>query len=418
MAEKRVVVTGVGIISPVGNNLNETWASIKSGKSGIDKITLIDLDLTANHIAGEVKNYDADEIFGRKEARRTDRVMQFAVLASQEALADSGLQITDENRWEVGCIVGSGIGGIFALEEAIRAVYEKGHRTVSPMAIPKSLIDASSGKVSMELGLNGPNFCITTACATGNNCIGEATEIIKRGQAVAMLASASEAALVPVTMAGFNNMKALSRRNDDPQHASRPFDKDRDGFVPGEGAATLVLEDLDHALARGAKIYGEVLGYGHTSDAYHPTAPMENGLGAAKAMEFALRDAGIAPQDIDYINAHGTGTQLNDSAETRAIKRALGEEAYNIPISSTKSMTGHLLGAAGAIEAVFGLMAIQDNFIPPTTNLDTPDPECDLNYTPNEGVEREVNVVMSNAFGFGGHNAVIVMGRYTENGRA
>lgn len=418
MERPRVVVTGIGVICPVGNTVEEAWANLSAGKSGIDRITLIDTEELANHIAGEVKNYDPTDVLGRKEARRTDRVTQLAITATKQALDDSALEVNEDNRWEIGCIVGSGIGGIQSLSESILSLEQKGHRSISPLAIPKSLIDSASGNVSMQFGLNGPNFCITTACATGNNVIGEATAIIQRGQAKVMVAAASEAAISPITLAGFNNMKALSRRNDEPQTASRPFDATRDGFIPGEGAATLVLEDLDHAQARGAKIYAEVVGYGHTSDAYHPTAPMETGEGAAKAMEFALRDAGLTAKDIDYINAHGTSTPLNDTAETNAIKRALGEEAYNISISSTKSMTGHLLGAAGAMEAVFSIMAMQHNFVPPTINLQNPDPTCDLDYTPNEGKEREINVVMSNAFGFGGHNAVIVMRRFSENGSA
>jgi 3-oxoacyl-[acyl-carrier-protein] synthase II len=404
------------MLGPTGNTVEEAWKNAAAGKSGIGPITLFDSSIIANHIAGEVRNFDPEALLGRKEVRRTDRVTQFAVEASRQALEDSGLELTDDNRYEVGCIIGSGIGGIQSLHESIEDFMNKGHRGISPLAVPKILIDASAGKVSMEFGLNGPNFNITTACATGNNAIGEAAEIIRRGQAKAMLAGASEAAIVPVTIAGFNNMKALSRKNDNPTGASRPFDVDRDGFVPGEGAGTLVLEDLDHALERGAKIYGEVIGYGHTSDAYHPTAPMSDGEGAAKAMQFALRDAGMEADSIDYINAHGTGTPLNDVSETRAIKRALGETAYNIPISSTKSVTGHLLGAAGVVEAIFGLMAMRDNFIPPTVNLDNQDPECDLNYTPNEGVEHEINTFMSNAFGFGGHNAVIIVSRFSENG--
>jgi 3-oxoacyl-[acyl-carrier-protein] synthase II len=418
----RVVVTGIGIISPIGNDVNEVWASLSTGKSGIDTITLIDTSNLANHIAGEVKNFDPAVAFdqmglrGNKEIRRTDRITHLAVAASKQALEDSGLQITEENRWDIGCIVGSGIGGIHSLGETWETLTTKGHKSVSPFSIPKSLIDSASGNVSMYFGLNGPNFCITTACATGNNAIGEATAIIQRGQAKVMLASASEAAIVPMTLAGFNNMTALSNRNESPQTASRPFDKTRDGFVPGEGAATLVLEDLDFALARGAKIYAEVVGYGHTSDAHHPTAPMETGEGAAMAMKKALRDAGLEAKDIDYINAHGTSTPLNDTAETNAMKRAFGEEAYNIHISSTKSMTGHLLGAAGAVEAVFSILAMQNNFIPPTINLHEPDPSCDLNYTPNVGVAHEVKTVMSNAFGFGGHNAVIIMSRFSQNG--
>lgn len=418
MERRRVVVTGIGAISPLGNTAEESWKAAAEGKSGIDKITLFDHSLVANEIAGEVKNFDAAEVLGHKDASRTDRCTQLAVVASREALAHSGLEITPDNMWEIGCIIGSGIGGIQSLHESVDIFNEKGHRRISPLAIPKILIDSSAGRISMDLNLRGPNMCITTACATGNNVIGEASEIIRRGHAKAMLAGATEAAIVPITIAGFNNMKALSRRNDDPKGASRPFDADRDGFVPAEGAATLVLEDLEHALARGATIYGEILGYGHTSDAYHPTAPMETGEGAAKAMEFAIRDAGIDAAQLDYINAHGTGTPLNDTSETTAIKRAFGETAYEIPISSTKSVTGHLLGAAGTLEAVFCLYAMRDNFIPPTVNLTTPDPSCDLNYTPNQGVAKELNIVMSNGFGFGGHNAVVIFGRYSENGIA
>jgi 3-oxoacyl-[acyl-carrier-protein] synthase II len=408
----------MGIVCPTGNTVEEAWQNTAAGRSGIGTITLFDYNLVANHLAGEVKNLDIEALVGKKEVRRTDRVTQLALAAAHQAVADSGLQITTENRYEIGCAIGSGIGGIQSLVETITDFEQKGHRGVSPLAIPKLLIDSTSGKISMEFNLRGPNFDLTTACATGNNCIGEAAEIIRRGQAKAMLAGASEAAIVPVCVAGFANMKALSKRNEDPLKASRPFDSDRDGFIPAEGAAVVVLERLDDALARGAKIYGEVLGYGHTSDAYHPTAPIETGEGAARAMEFALRDAGLNPENIDYINAHGTSTPLNDAAETRAIKTALGEEAYNIPISSTKSVTGHALGAAGAIEAVFSLMAIQHNFVPPTMNLDNPDPECDLNYTPNVGITRQINVVMSNAFGFGGHNAVIILGKYNQNGHA
>lgn len=416
MEKPRVVVTGIGILSPLGNNVQENWDNLSAGKSGIGRITTIDTSNLGNHIAGEVKNFDASELLGHREARRTDRMTHFAIASAKQALEDSQLEINEDNRWEIGVIVGSGIGGLHSIVETEHVLLEKGHRRVSPLAIPKSLIDSGAGNVSMQFGLNGPNFCITTACATGNNAIGEATAIIQRGQAKVMLAAASEAAIMPMTLAGFNNMKALSQRNDEPLTASRPFDATRDGFVPGEGSATLVLESLEHAQARGAKIYAEIVGYGHTSDAYHPTAPMATGEGAAKAMEFALRDAGLEAKDIDYINAHGTSTPLNDSAETKAIKLALGEEAYNISISSTKSMTGHLLGAAGAVEAVFCILAMQNNFVPPTINLNEVDPDCDLNYTANVGVKQEINHIMSNAFGFGGHNAVIVMSRFSENG--
>jgi len=410
---RRVVVTGLGLIGPTGNNVSDAWENIKNGVSGIRELTRYDKELAAIAVAGEVADFNPSDYLDRKDAQRTDRVTQFAVIASREALKDSGFEVNDENRYEIGVSIGSGIGGIESLVDANNTFNTKGYRRVSALAIPKILIDSSAGKVSMDLGLCGPNFNITTACATGNNSIGEAAEIIRRGQAKVMLAGATEAAIVPLTMAGFGNMKALTGQTN-PATASKPFDAERDGFVPGEGAATLVLEDLDHALERGAHIYGEIVGYGHTSDAYHPTAPKANGEGAAMAMTFALRDAELETSDIDYINAHGTGTSLNDAAETRAIKTALGDDAYNVPISSTKSMTGHLLGASAALEAIFGLLAIRDNFVPPTLNLNTPDPECDLDYIPNQGREHQVDVVMSNSFGFGGHNAVLILQRYTD----
>lgn len=416
--ERRVVVTGMGILCPTGNTVEEAWNNAAAGNSGLGYISRFDTTNIETQIAGEVKNFDPVELLGRREERRTDRVTQFALYTAKHAIEDSGLIVDENNRYDVGCLVGSGIGGIESLLEATQAFFERGHKAVSPLAVPRILSDSSSGKVSMTYGLRGPNFSIATACATGNNCIGEATEIIRRGQAKVMLAGATEAAIVPVTVASFNNMTALSRRNGDPAGASRPFDMDRDGFVTAEGAAILVLEDLEHAKARGAKIYAEILGYGHTSDAYHVTAPLENGEGAAKAMEFAMEDAGLKPEDMDYINAHGTSTPLNDKSETVAIKTAFGEHAYEIPISSTKSVTGHMLGAAGAVEAVFTIMAIRESFVPPTINYHTPDPECDLNYTPNVGVKHNIDVAMSNSFGFGGHNAVLIFGKYSENGKS
>lgn len=417
MSRPRVVITGMGIFCPTGNTVAEAWANAKAGRSGIGPITLFDSSLTANKIAGEVKGFDPEPYMSKKESRRTDRATHLAVASAKEALQDSGLAIDDSNRDDVGCIIGSGIGGIQSFAETVMDMAQKGHRGVSALAIPKILIDSASGRVSLELGLRGPNMNITTACATGNNCIGEAAEIIRRGQAVVMLAGSTEAAIMPMAIAGFNNMKALTQRNDEPEKASRPFDQDRDGFVPAEGAATLVLELLEHAQARGARIYGEVLGYGHTSDAYHVTAPIESGEGAALAMKKAIKDAGLKPEDISYINAHGTSTELNDAAETRAIKTALGEHAYSIPISSTKSVTGHALGAAGTIEAVFCIMALCEQYVPPTINLDNPDPACDLNYVPHVGQSHTMQYVMSNGFGFGGHNAVIILGRYDDHGR-
>ncbi len=415
MARTRVVVTGLGIICPTGNSVQEAWENAAGGKSGINVIQNIDTSGLENHVAGEVKNFDPDAVFGRRDARRTDRVSQLALYAAEQAMHDAGLEVTPDNRYDIGCVVGTGIGGIISLVENVQGFIERGARGVSPLGIPMMLPDSPSGRVSMRFGLRGPNFSVTTACATGNNCIGEATEIIRRGQAVAAVAGSSEAAIMGITIAGFNNMTALSRNND-PATASRPFDLQRDGFVIGEGAGMLVLEELEHAQARGAHIYAEIVGYGHTSDAYHATAPMETGEGASEAIRRALTDAALTVAEIDYINAHGTSTPLNDKSETMAIKTAFGEHAYEIPISSTKSVTGHLLGAAGSVEAIFSIMAMQHNFVPPTVNLHSPDPDCDLNYTPNAGVAHTINHAMSNSMGFGGHNAVLIFGRYSANG--
>ncbi len=416
--QRRVVVTGMGILCPTGNTVEEAWANAAAGKTGIRTIQRFDTSHLENHFGGEVKNFDPEEFLGRREARRTDRVTQMALFAAKQAIEDSGIEITDDNRYEIAAVIGSGIGGISSIFDSIKSFIEKGPKAVSPLMVPMMLPDAPSSKISMTYGIRGPNFAISTACATGNNCIGEATEIIRRGQAKVAVAGSSEAGLVEVAIASFNNMTAISRRNDDPERASRPFDKDRDGFVVAEGSAILILEDLEHALARGAKIYAEILGYGHTSDAYHVTAPLETGEGAATAIQFALEDAELTPADIHYINAHGTSTPLNDKSETVALKRALGEQAYEIPISSTKSVTGHLMGAAGSVEAVFTIMAMKNNFVPPTINLMNQDPECDLNYTPNVGVPHQIDIAMSNSFGFGGHNAVLIFGKYHSNGHA
>lgn len=412
MERRRVVVTGMGIICPTGNNVAQAWRNAAGGVTGIGEITRFDTSRLYNKFGGEVKNFNPDDFLGKREARRTDRVTQMALYAAQQALDDSGLKITDDNSYDIGVVIGTGIGGVRTLYDSIEAFLTKGAKAVTPFLIPMMLPDAPAGKVSMVFGLRGPNFALSTACATGNNCIGEATEMIRHGRVKAVLAGSSEAALEEITIAGFNNMTAISRRNDDPARASRPFDRDRDGFVVAEGAAMLVLEDLEHALARGAYIHAEVLGYGHTSDAYHITAPLESGEGATVAIHQALADAQLKPEDLDYINAHGTSTPLNDKSETLAMKAALGEHAYSIPISSTKSVTGHTMGAAGSIEAVFTIQAIKENYIPPTVNLDHPDPDCDLNYTPNTGVTYSIQTAMSNSFGFGGHNAVIILGGY------
>lgn len=412
MTQKRVVITGMGLVSPVGNTVNESWANIRAGNSGIDWITLFDPDLVANRVAGEVKNLDLEAIFGKREMRRMDRAQMLALVAAGEALEDAGIEITDENKYDVGCVIGSGIGGISTVVEAFRGFDNKGHRGVSPVIVPALLHDGISSRVSMQYGLKGPNYNITAACATSNNTLGDAADMIRMGRAKVMVAGGSEACVMPVVISGFNNMKVLTNDEDIPEKASRPFDATRDGFVAAEGAGLLVLEDLDHALARGAKIYAEFTGYGHTSDAFHVTAPNPDGVDAAEAIKRAMQEANITAKDVDYINAHGTGTQLNDSSETLAIKLALGEHAYNIPVSSTKSMTGHILGATAAAEAIFAVKAIEDNFVPPTTNLENPDPDCDLDYVPLVGREVEVNHVLSNSFGFGGHNTTVVISRY------
>ncbi len=414
MELKRVVVTGLGIICPVGNTPEEAWENISNGVSGaqhIPKFEELGLKVT---FGAPIKNFNPEEHFSKRDLRRTDPLTQVAVYSSQQALDDSGLNANDEDPYATGVLIGTGIGGFQTLYEGIEKFMREGHATVSPLLLPMMLPDSPAGKVAIDFGLRGPNMAISTACATGNNSIGEAYEIIRRGAASAMLAGSSEAALLDLTIASLSNMKAISRRNDDPQAASRPFAKDRDGFVVGEGAAVLMLEELEHAKARGARIYAEVTGYGSTCDAYHVTAPLEDGEGAQAAMRFALRSAGLQPEDISYINAHGTSTPLNDVSETRAIKAVFGAHAYNVAISSTKSMTGHLMGSAGSVEAVFSVQAIQHQFVPPTINLDEPDPECDLNYTPNVGVKADIKHVMSNSFGFGGHNAVLIFSRYED----
>lgn len=409
---RRVVVTGMGCISPVGNNVRETWESILAGKSGAAMITHFDASRHKTRFAAEVKGFDGVALFGAREARKMDRFTQFAAAVAVEALEQAGLTIDESNRDRVGVVVGTGIGGIGTLLEQVEVMRERGPERVSPFLVPMMISDSAPGMLAIRLGVRGPNMALATACASGNNAIGEAFEMIRRGAADVMLAGASEAALVPVAMAGMNVMTALSTRNDDPQTASRPFDKDRDGFLMGEGAGMLVLESLEHAQGRGAAILGELSGYGTTDDAHHISAPAENGAGAALAMKLALQNAALETTDIEYINAHGTSTPLNDKSETAAIKTVFGEQAYNIPVSSTKSMTGHLLGASGAIEAVFCLLAIRDQVLPATINYSTPDPECDLDYVPNRPRKASPAHVMSNSFGFGGHNATLILSRF------
>ena len=412
MELKRVVVTGMGIICPVGNNPDEAWRNAANGVSGAQYLPEFEEAGLKVTIGAPVKNFDAEEFMGRREYRRTDRVTQFGLSASQQALDDSGIDLSQEDPYEFGVVMGTGIGGIQSLIDGIVGVIDKGPASVSPLLLPMMLPDSPAGKIAIDLGLRGPNMAISTACATGNNSIGEAYEIIRRGSATMMLAGSTEAGMVQLAVASLSNMHALSRRNDDPEGASRPFSADRDGFLIAEGAAALVLEELEHARARGANIYAEVTGYGSTCDGYHITAPMENGEGAQAAMRRALKSADLAPEDISHINAHGTSTQLNDVSETIAIKAVFGDHAYRVPISSTKSVTGHLMGSAGSVEAVFSIAAICNQFIPPTINLNTPDPECDLNYVPNTGVQAKIQHVMSNSFGFGGHNAVLIFSQY------
>jgi 3-oxoacyl-[acyl-carrier-protein] synthase II len=409
---RRVVVTGMGCVSPVGNSVGETWDALLAGKSGAGPITLFDASRHKTRFAAEVKGFDAVSLFGNREARKMDRFTQFATAATLEALEQSGLKIDESNRDRVGVLIGTGIGGIGTIMEQAEVLRERGPERVSPFLVPMMISDSAAGMLAIRIGVRGPNMALATACASGNNAIGEAVEMIRRGVADAMIAGASEAALVPLAMAGMNVMGALSTRNDDPQAASRPFDKDRDGFLMGEGAGILILESLDHAQARGAAILCELSGYGTTDDAHHISAPAENGAGAAISMKHALEDAGLGMEEIGYINAHGTSTPLNDKSETAAIKTVFGEGAYNIPISSTKSMTGHLLGASGAVEAVFSILAIRESVIPATINYRTPDPECDLDYVPNQPREVQVEHVMSNSFGFGGHNATLVFTKF------
>lgn len=417
MSDRRVVITGMGILSPVGNTVEEAWGNIKQGKSGIAPIQRFDTSGLEVKFGGEVKNFDPVELFGRREARRTDRITQFALVVTQQAIEQSGLEITDDNRWNIGVVMGTGIGGLSTIQEGVIDFHERGSKGVSPIWVPMILSDSPSGKISIDYGLRGANWSLSSACSTGNNALGEAAAYIKRGSADVMIAGATEGGVIDIAMAAFNNMTAISRRNEAPEKASRPFEVDRDGFVMSEGAAAFVLEELEHAKARGANILCEVVGYGATSDAYHITAPDENGEGAKRAMLMALKDGNLTIEDIDYINAHGTSTPLNDKMETVAIKKAFGEQAYNIPVSSTKSMTGHVMGAAAAVEGVFCIKALEENFIPPTINLENQDPELDLDFVPHVGREKELNYIMSNSFGFGGHNMVVVFGKYKANGK-
>lgn len=405
---KRVVVTGIGPIASIGIGKENFWQSLINGKSGISKIDTFDVSEYTCQIASLVRNFNPTDYLSPKLVKRNERFVQLALVASKLAMDDANLKITDENCNTTGVLIGSGIGGLNSMEEQHNALLEKGPSKVSPFLVPLMICDMAAGQVSIEYGLKGYNSCAVTACASSNNAIGEAVEVIKRGQADIMIAGGSESSITPLGLAGFAAARALTSHNDEPEKASRPFDLNRDGFIMGEGAGILVLEEYEAAKKRGVEIYCEIAGYGATGDAYHITLPDPDGGGASRAMEQAMKDAGIDTTQVDYINAHGTSTKANDKIETKAIKNVFGDQAYKLKISSTKSMTGHLLGAAGGIEAIASLLAIKNSIIPPTINYTTADPECDLDYTPNDAVEKNVNVVISNSFGFGGHNAVIL----------
>ncbi len=410
---KRVVVTGLGLVIPTGIGVETAWKNVCEGRSGIGRLTRFDPNGLETKIAGEVKGFNPENYIEKKEIKKMDLFIQYALGATQEALENSQLRITPQNAEQVGVIVGTGLGGLPTIEKYHQVLLEKGPGRITPFFIPMLIANLASGQVAIRFGAKGPNTCVVTACATGAHCIGDAFRAIVYGDAKAIIAGGTEANITPLTVAGFNAMKALSTRNDEPEKACRPFEKNRDGFVVAEGAGVLILEELEFALNRGARIHAEIVGYGYTGDAYHITAPSPDGDGAARCMEMALRDAGLTPEEIDAINAHGTSTPLNDATETQAIKKVFGAYAKKIPISATKSLTGHLLGAAGSTEAIFTILSIQNGLLPPTINYEEPDPECDLDYVPNEARRKPIQVAMSNAFGFGGTNATLVFKKYT-----
>lgn len=409
---KRVVVTGIGALTPIGNTPEQYWEGLLNGRNGIAPITLFDASQHKCRIAGEVKGYNPQDYLDAKDAKRMDRFAQFAVAASLQAIQDAQFVINELNAEQVGVIIGTGVGGIKVLEDQQTIYLTKGPDRCSPFMVPMMIANMAAGLTAIHTGAKGPNSCPVTACAAGSNAVGDAFRLIQQGYAQAMLCGGAEAAVTPLSVAGFASARALSTRNDDPAHASRPFDRDRDGFVMGEGAGILLLEELGHALSRGARIYAEIVGYGMTCDAYHMTSPVPGGEGATRAIQLALKDACLTPEQVNYINAHGTSTAANDPTETAAIKKVLGESAYKVAISSTKSMTGHLLGGSGGIEAVATVMAIANDQIPPTINLDNPDPECDLDYVPNQSRAQRVGVALSNSFGFGGHNVTLAFKKY------
>ena len=416
MSKRRVVLTGLGVITPVGNTVQKFWDSLLEGRSGVGKIQCFDPSKFSCHIAAEVLDFDPSKYFSPKDVRKTDRFVQFAVAASDLAFKDSKLDMEKEDNNRIGVIIGSGIGGLHTVESEhmkyMERGPEKGPSKISPFLIPMLIVNMAAGQVSMRLKAKGPNYCVVTACASGNHSIGDAFRVIKKGEADVMITGGSEAAITRMGFGGFCSLRALSTRNDEPTRASRPFDKERDGFVIGEGAGTIILEELEHALKRNANIYCEIIGYGMSGDAYHMTAPDPEGGGAVRCMKLCLEDAGVKPEEVDYINAHGTSTFYNDKVETLAIKKAFGEHAKKLAVSSTKSVTGHLLGAAGGVESVACALAIQNQIAPPTINLENKDPDCDLDYVPNKPRNMKIDVAMSNSLGFGGHNATILFKKY------
>ncbi len=409
---RRVVITGYGVISPVGIGIDDFWNSLASGKSGVTRVSSFDASQFSSRICAEVKNFEPEKYIDKKKIRRMDRFTQLAFAAAKIAIEDAKLDMEREDPFRVGVIVGSGIGGLSTVAAEHKVLLEKGPRRVSPFMIPMLITNIAAGEIAIAYNIQGPNYSLSSACATSNHTVGDALRLIRYGDADAIIAGGSEAAVTPLGLAGFCSAKALSTRNDDPEHASRPFDKERDGFVMGEGAGIVVLESLDHALSRGASIHAELIGYGATDDAYHITAPSPNGESAARAMSNALADGGVTPEEVDYINAHGTSTPLNDKVETLAIKKVFGDYAYRIPISSNKSMFGHLLGAAGVVELIATILSMEKEIIPPTINYEFPDPECDLDYVPNKARPKKINAALSNSLGFGGHNATLVVRKY------
>ena len=410
----RVVITGIGLVTPIGIGKEEFWQSLIQGKSGIDKISYFDTSEYPTKIAAEVKNFDYMNVISPKEANRMDKSTQFSIVSAMQALEDSKLEVNEKNSYSTGVIIGSGIGGIGTFEKQHKILLKKGPRRVSPFFVPMMISNISAGEIAIKIGAKGPNGVITTACASSTHAVGMAFKLLQQGDAQVIISGGTEAAISPMALAGFCKMRALSVQNNEPSRASRPFDNERDGFIMGEGAGILILETLQHAKERNANIYAEILGFGMTADAYHITAPAPDGEGAIKAMETALRVAKINPSQVDYINAHGTSTPLNDKLETLAIKKVFGKHAYDLKISSNKSMTGHLLGASGGVEAIATALTIKNNIIPPTINYNSPDPECDLDYVPNKSKKEIINYAISNSFGFGGHNGVIVLGKYKE----